>query len=60
MASVYGKEQGSLKGSWCLCREAISGSTLRRVRAPGALADDQNEVRSPRSAELILVHDRVL
>lgn len=57
---MYGKEQGSLKGSWCLCREAISGSTLRRVRAPGALADDQNEVRSPRSAELILVHDRVL
>ena len=31
-------------GLICLGREAISGSTLRRVRAPGALADDSTEV----------------
>ena len=36
--------QRSSKTITLLCREAISGSTLRRVRAPGALADDQNEV----------------
>ena len=32
-------------GLVCLGREAISGSTLRRVRAPGALAEDSTEVR---------------
>lgn len=32
-------------GLVCLGREAISGSTLRRVRAPGALAEDYTEVR---------------
>lgn len=31
-------------GLVCLGREAISGSTLRRVRAPGALAEDSSEV----------------
>lgn len=31
-------------GLVCLGREAISGSTLRRVRAPGALAEDYTEV----------------
>ncbi|BDA48868.1 probable vacuolar protein sorting-associated protein 13A at C-terminar half [Coccomyxa sp. Obi] len=30
-------------GLVCLGREAISGSTLRRVRAPGALAEDSSE-----------------
>ncbi len=33
-------------GLVCLGREAISGSTLRRVRAPGALAEDSTEARS--------------
>ena len=33
-------------GLVCLGREAISGSTLRRVRAPGALAEDSSEVPS--------------
>ena len=48
-----------LEAVWRSCREAISGSTLRRVRAPGALADDQNEVRFPCFVRLILVHVKV-
>ena len=58
--TVSSSARHAWKKLWRLCREAISGSTLRRVRAPGALADDQNEVRFPCSAELILAHDRVL
>ena len=34
-------------GLVCLGREAISGSTLRRVRAPAALHDDTAEARAP-------------
>lgn len=34
-------------GLVCLGREAISGSTLRRVRAPGALAEDSTEACFP-------------
>lgn len=37
-------------GLVCLGREAISGSTLRRVRAPGALADDSTEVTAAAAA----------
>ena len=45
----------------CPRREAISGSTLRRVRAPGALADDQNEATDfARSPELKASHERLL
>ena len=33
-------------GLVCLGREAISGSTLRRVRAPAALHDDSAEARA--------------
>ena len=34
-------------GLVCLGREAITGSAQRRVRAPGALADEQPEVGHP-------------
>ena len=33
-------------GLLCLGRDAITGSTLRRVRAPGALMDDSMEVKA--------------
>ena len=33
-------------GLLCLGRDAITGSTLRRVRAPGALMDDSTEVKA--------------
>jgi hypothetical protein len=48
-------------GLVCLGREAISGSTVRRVRAPGALADDSNEaVEDARDPEVRARHRRLL
>jgi hypothetical protein len=46
---TFGLLEMTAKGTYgmglvCLGREAISGSTLRRVRAPGALAEDYTEV----------------
>jgi len=43
-------------GLVCLGREAITGSMQRRVRAPGALADEQPEVTPPPSPPLRHTH----